>query len=254
MQLIYDSGYYVYAVVRNGAGQVYNKVNAAFETWNDVNLLADEYDYDLTDKGGDQYLWTFPVLAESDYKVIYYLRVSSGASPTVHDLRIDKRNVSYTGTAIVDPADPGDGMYISIETGDNLSLNRLNTSAWDDASDPNKTIAIKMSTVAIDQLNFIGEKVEDDQELEFPRDEDTTIPVGIQQATFEISLALLDGADPELDFASLNQVSSGIANVRATYNRASNPAHIIAGIPSSTAWRYLLPYLRDSRAIKMSRV
>ena len=254
MQLIYDSGYYVYATIRNGDGEAYNKATAAFETWSNSNLTGDKYDYDLTDNGGDHYSWIFPTLAENDYKVIYYLRTASGASPTANDIKIDDRNVSYTGSAIVDPADAGDSMYISIDTGDNLALLRLNTTAWDDASDPNKTIAIKMATAAIDRLNLVGEKTEEDQDLEFPRDDDTTIPVEIQRATFEIALALLDGADPEMDFASLSQVSSGIANVRATYNRASNPAHIIAGIPSSTAWRYLLPYLRDSRAIKMSRV
>ena len=169
-------------------------------------------------------------------------------------MTVGNAEVSYTGTTIVDPEAPPSGAYISIETGDNLALLRLNTDPWDDASDTNKTQAIQMATEAIDRLNFIGEKTEETQDLEFPRGDDTEIPVGIQRATFEIALALLDGADPELDFASLSQISSGIANVRATYNRTSNQPHIIAGIASSTAWRYLLPYLRDTSGVKVSRV
>lgn len=254
MQLIYDSGYFAYAIVKNGSGQTYNKTLAAFEAWNVDNLTGNNYDYDVDDQGGDQYLWTFPVLAEADYTVIYYLRASEGASPTIHDLRINDRNVYYTGSAILDPAEAGESMYISIETGDNLALNRLNTIAWDDASDSNKTIGIKMATEAIDTLNFIGDKADDDQDLEFPRDDDAEIPVAIQRATFEIALALLDGADPELEYENLNLVSQGIANVRSTYSRSSSLPHIIAGITSPTAWRLLLPYLRDGQNIKLSRV
>ena len=253
MQLIYDSGYPVYAIVRRKSdGYVYNHITALFEIWVNAKLIAEEYDYTLMDEGGDLYTWIFPVLTGADYTVVYYLL--AGAVPAVSDFVIDDRNVVYSGSAIVDPEAAPAGSYISTETGDNLALLRLNTTAWDEASIVNKQKAIKMATDAIDMLNFIGEKTEDDQELEFPRGGDTEIPVYIQRATFEIALALLDGADPELDFASLNLVSSGIANVRSTYNRASNPAHIIAGIPSATAWKYLRPFLRDSRAITMSRV
>ena len=252
MQLIYDSGYNVYAVIRRSDGYVYSRTNAAWEVWADANLIAEEYDYDLTDKSGDQYTWIFPVLAEAVYTVVYYLK--AGAVPATDDLKIDDRNVSYTGTAVVDPADAPSGAYISVETGDNLALNRLNTSAWDDSSEADKTIAIRMATEIIDTLNFIGDRTDSTQDLEFPRDEDTEIPIGIQRACFEIALALLDGADPDFDFANLNLVSQGIANVRSTYNRASPLPHIIAGVPSPTAWRLLLPYLRDWHALKLSRV
>lgn len=253
MQIIYDSGYYIYAVIRRDS-DVYNHVTEAFEDWNSTNLLADEYDYSLTDEKGDQYTWTFPSITAGDYTIIYYLRGGVGASPTDDDIRVTDEDVTYDGSSIISDEDAPDGMYISVLTGNVLASYRLNTTPWDGASTADKTAAIRMATESIDMLNLIGEKAEEDQELEFPRDDDTEIPVYIQRATFEIALALLDGADPEMDFASLNLVSSGIANVRSTYNRASNPAHIIAGISSSTAWRYLLPFLRDSRAIKTSRV
>ncbi|MCK5019889.1 MAG: hypothetical protein KAS32_22730 [Candidatus Peribacteraceae bacterium] len=252
MQLIYDSGYTIYAVVRDSDNEVYNHSLAVFEAWDVDNLVAGDYHYDLTDQSGDLYDWTFPILAENAYTVVYYMK--TGGSPAITDLVLSDKSVNYTGTAITDPEAPPTGAYISVDTGDNLALSRLNTGSWDDATTSDKTKAIAMATVAIDQLNFIGDKTDDDQELEFPRGTDTAIPVGIQRATFEISLALLDGADPEMDFASLSQVSSGIANVRATYKRTSNSPHLIAGIPSSTAWRYLLPYLRDVSGITVSRV
>ena len=254
MQLIYDSGYYLYAIIRRADTYVYNHVLGAFEAWNSANLITDEYDYALTDQGGDQYTWTFPTIAADDYTVIYYMRSVEGASPTDDDLRLDDVEITYDGSNVVSEEEAPSGLYISVATGDVLASYRLNTTPWDQASDNNKTAAIRMATESIDMLNFIGEKTVEDQTLEFPRGDDTEIPVYIQRATFEIALALLDGADPELDFASLNLVSSGIANVRSTYNRASNPAHIIAGIPSATAWKYLRPFLRDSRAITMSRV
>lgn len=253
MKLIYDSGYTVYAVIRRSDGYVYNHTTAVFEVWSDAKLANEEYDYVLTDEGGDMYTWVFPVIAANDYLVVYYL-MGGGGTPTVNDFVITDKDVTYNGSVIVDPEDAPSGAYISVETGNNLALNRLNTGAWDDSSDVDKTTGIQQATEILDTLNYIGERTDDDQDLEFPRDEDTEIPVAIQRATFEIALALLDGADPDFDFANLNLVSQGIANIRSTYNRSSSLPHIIAGVPSPTAWRLLLPYLRDWQNVKLSRV
>lgn len=252
MKLIYNSGYTVYAIVRRSDGYVYNHTTATFEVWSDTKLINEEYDYPLTDKSGDMYIWIFPVLAADDYLVVYYLL--GGAVPAADDLIIENKDVTYSGSVIVDPEDAPSGAYISVETGDNLALNRLNTGAWDIASTADQTISIQMATEIIDTLNFVGDRTTDDQDLEFPRNEDTEIPVAIQRATFEIALTLLDGADPDYDFANLNLVSQGIANVRSTYNRNSPLPHIIAGVPSPTAWRLLLPYLRDRQTVILSRV
>jgi len=255
MQLIYDSGYYLYAIIRREDTFVYNHVVGAFEAWDSSNLIADEYDYSLTDQDGDQYTWTFPSISAGDYTVIYYVRSAQGASPADSDLRInDGIDVTYDGSVILEAEDAPVGMYISTATGNLLASYRLNTTAWDGASNADKTAAIKMATEAIDMLNYIGDRTDDNQDLEFPRDEDTEIPVAIQRACFEIALALLDGADPDFDFANLNLVSQGIANVRSTYSRSSHLPHIIAAIPSPTAWRLLLPYLRDRQELKISRV
>ena len=93
------------------------------------------------------------------------------------------------------------------------------------------------------------------QELEFPRGTDTVVPDSIKFACWEITHALLDGVDPDLELENLGVVSQGLASVRTTYNRNHTQIeHIKNGIPSAAAWRYLRPFLRDGDAIKFSRV
>jgi len=134
---------------------------------------------------------------------------------------------------------------------------RLNTDAWDDTVDSDDVTHIKglkQATRAIDALNFYGTKTDEDQELQFPRDDDSEVPTEIKQACFEEALSLLDGSDSELEFSNLDMKSQGYANIRSTYDRSSPPLHIIAGFTSVTAWRKLKPYLRDGQNIELSRV
>lgn len=92
MQLIYDSGFDVYAIVRRSDGYVYNPSTGTFETWLDANLVAGKYDFELTDMGGDMYDWTFPLPVSSDLSIIYYLK--AGASPANTDMIItDKGSI-----------------------------------------------------------------------------------------------------------------------------------------------------------------
>ena len=131
---------------------------------------------------------------------------------------------------------------------------KLNTEAWDDASSADRVKALTMATEAIDRLNFRGTKTDDAQALQFPRDDDTIVPTDIQYACAELALRLLDGVDPELEFENLRMVAQGYSNVRSTYDSGQTARHIIAGIPSITAWRYILPYLRDHVSVSLSRV
>jgi len=144
--------------------------------------------------------------------------------------------------------------YATITEGDTYFSEVLNADAWDDATSANKTKGLAQATKMIDRLNFKGEKTDDDQDNQFPRDADTEVPQDIKDACCEIALALLDGVDPELEFENLRMVSQGYANVRSTYNSEIPAEHINAGIPSVTAWRYLKPYLRDMQAVDLSRV
>jgi len=131
---------------------------------------------------------------------------------------------------------------------------RFNSGSWTSADDDDQTAALKTATRYIDRLRFTGAKTVATQELQFPRDDDTTVPTDIQYACCEIAYALLDGIEPELEYENLNMVSQGYGNVRSTYDRTDKPLHILAGIPSIVAWRYLLPYMPDLRSISLDRV
>jgi hypothetical protein len=145
-------------------------------------------------------------------------------------------------------------IYGSLEGGDAYFALKLNADAWDDASDEDKLKALYSATQAIDQLNFRGDKTDEDQSLQFPRDDETTVPRDIEIAAYEIAIMLLDGVDPEMEAANLAAVSQGISSVRVTYDRSAMSDHILAGIVSITAWQRLRPYLYDSSEIILSRV
>jgi hypothetical protein len=155
---------------------------------------------------------------------------------------------------------------------------RLHSIVWDNSSPEDQTKALLAATHAIDNLNFKGYKhpvdsllsgvldisevnpaairtAEVSQELEFPRGSDTVVPDQIKRACYEIAFALLDGVEPDVELENLAVVSQGYAGIRTTYNRIQQPIeHLVAGIPSATAWRILKPFIRDGKAVKTSRV
>lgn len=144
--------------------------------------------------------------------------------------------------------------YAEITDANTYFDTRLFTSIWDNASETDQIAALTMATQAIDNLNFLGELTEDDQENQFPRYEDDSVPTAIVNACCEIALSLIDGKDPEMEFENLTMSDFIYGEVKTKYNRRLLPEHIVAGIPSITAWRLLLPYIRDPRSIKMERL
>lgn len=144
--------------------------------------------------------------------------------------------------------------YLTPSEAQEIADERLNVEAWDDAVNEDGSSfgnpgtltykALTMATKIIDRLNYRGAKAESSQVNQFPRGTDTSVPSDIQQACFEIALALLDGVDPQLEAEALRRKSQGYANVRSTYDSEMVAPHIVAGVPSLTAWRYLVPYLR----------
>ena len=130
----------------------------------------------------------------------------------------------------------------------------LNTRPWDCASSTEKTKALAQATDIIDRLNFLGTKTNDAQENQFPRNDDTVVPDDVKNATAAIALALLDGVDPELEYENLHLKSQGYGSVRGSYDQRPPMPHIVAGIPSVTAWRFLQPYLRDPNTFDIYRI
>lgn len=145
--------------------------------------------------------------------------------------------------------------YGTIAGGDTYFGERLNSEVWEDAIPGDRTKALIMATRAIEKLNFAGVKYGgDDQEAQFPRGDDTTVPDDIVYATYECAFAYLDNIDMDLEQENLGVVSDAYSGSRTTYDAGFVKDHIRAGIPSSQAWSYLLPYLRDPREVSISRV
>jgi hypothetical protein len=152
---------------------------------------------------------------------------------------------------------------------------RLRERAWSAADPADRPRALWAASVIIDAMNYKGSKstvytllegspnasdeeireAEAAQGLEFPRGADTVVPEAIRRATYEIAHELLDGKDPELELETLGIVSQGYASVRTSYSRNQVPIeHIINGIPSSQAWRWLRPFLREDDALVLARI
>lgn len=125
--------------------------------------------------------------------------------------------------------------------------------SWDDASDDDKLRALTTATRMIDRLEFAGDKASEDQELEFPRDDDTTVPTDIVNASIEQALALIDGADPDLERLSLGVTDSKTGDANTKYDRSFANERIVHGILSDIAWNYLKPYLRNSQEMTLER-
>jgi len=143
--------------------------------------------------------------------------------------------------------------YCGISFADEYFETRYPSTVWDDASDTDKLKVLYQATRLIDNLNFAGDKYDDDQELEFPRGDDTEVPNNIKLATCELAYALLDGADPEMEAQSVFQTASVFDVVRINRHQNLVPTRILHGIVSMQAWTFLQPFLRDPSSITLSR-
>ena len=144
--------------------------------------------------------------------------------------------------------------YGSISGAINYFNHRLNTSVWDQAIYNEREAALIEATRLIDNLNYGGSKADSIQNLQFPRNNDTVVPVEIEYATYEIAISLLDGVDMDQEAQTIGVMSEAYSGARTTYDGDYVNDHIRAGIPSIRAWDYLKPFLRDPRLLRVSRV
>jgi hypothetical protein len=185
--------------------------------------------------------------SETDLQYEYWIEV-------VYDSVAYNHHYIVNGTTAETILVEGTNAYVTIDDADTYFSGRLPMpTEWIDANTNIRERAIVTATRILERLNWADDKNVEDQVLQFPRGDDTTIPTDIKYACSEIALALLEGCDPELDFQNLWMTSQGYGNIRATFNREQLPNNISAGVPSSIAWRYILPYLRDSRTFTLSR-
>lgn len=162
---------------------------------------------------------------------------------------------------------------------------RLHSESWNDSAATDRPKALQEATRIIDNLGYKGvkhalwlimydqedpyaKKLSDDsptrdemiaadatQPLEFPRGEDTEVPQEIEWACYEIALALIEGFDPEDAAYRMNVLAQSYSAVRTTYDNGSAISeYLVYGIPTARVWQWLLPFLTDSRVIRMRRV
>ena len=146
--------------------------------------------------------------------------------------------------------------YYGSITGANLYFGsqRLQSEPWEEALVTDRQKGLIMATRAIDRLNFAGVKTDDDQVLQFPRGDDTVVPLDIELATYECTLKFLDDVDMQDEIESIGITRNQYLGTRSTYDESFVAEYIRAGIPSAEAWVHLKPYLRDIKAIELSRV
>lgn len=158
--------------------------------------------------------------------------------------------VTSSGTSISDTF----SYYGTLTAADHYFEYRLNSSDWSDSVIKDRERALIQATRLIDKLNFESDKYDADQILQFPRGDDTTIPIEIEYAAYEIAIKLLEGIDNDLEAQGLGVLTETYTGVRTTYQDGFVNEHLRAGIPSIEAWEYLKPFLRDSKRLTLARV
>jgi hypothetical protein len=172
--------------------------------------------------------------------------------------------------------------YGTVNTADAYFALRLHSDVWDQATNTNKIKALTQATYIIEQFDYKGAKAavydvlydsdgnriledpptEDEiiaadltQALVFPRGKDTTVPDPVLRACYEIAYALLDGFDPDEAAEDARVIRQTYSSVGTTYADGDlSSEYLLYGIPNGTVWRLLLPYMVDSRSIKLRRV
>jgi len=149
--------------------------------------------------------------------------------------------------------------YDTVINADTYFLTRLYVQSWTSASTVDKTKALAEASQRIDRLQFRGHKVDDDQDLEFPRyigteaDGTEVIPEDIKYACFEIAFALLDGVNVDQELRNQTVLRRSFDNVNTVYKDNESLEYFANGIPSHLAWSYLKPYLSYAKSICVLR-
>lgn len=136
---------------------------------------------------------------------------------------------------------------------------RLGTDFWDNASSADRVRALKEATRLMDLVPLVGQKYEEDQVREFPRDvdDDGVVPTEIQDACCEVALALLQGRtfDQLSSSIGIASESTGDASVSYTGDRGALAlSDEFFGLPSPTAASLMAPWIEDTSNIDLTRV
>lgn len=145
--------------------------------------------------------------------------------------------------------------YGTLAEANNYFAVLLQGKKWKNFTTDDKLLALKSATLLIDNLNFAGDKTDEGQTLEFPRNGDTVVPDKIKKACFESAMALLRKIDLERERDNLFTTARGYGQFsKENRHPESVQPWIVAGIPSSYAWDYLLPFLRPRTELTLLRI
>lgn len=150
---------------------------------------------------------------------------------------------------------------------------------WSGQNSEQKQKALYEATKAIDKLVFAGKKTpvfnlfvanpivsqppsqaaidaaDASQPLQFPRDGSTTVPEDIVTAAYYEAQSILSGLNAGLALENLSVTSEGAGSTRTSFNRDHTTArHIVNGITSFFAWRFIQPFLADISTFNFRRV
>lgn len=87
--------------------------------------------------------------------------------------------------------------YVDIAAADAYFVDRYGSAAWDALTDPDKESALLSAMPMLEgYCTWSGEKTDDAQALEFPRDGDTEVPQDIKNAQCELGLSVVNAGGP----------------------------------------------------------
>ena len=145
-------------------------------------------------------------------------------------------------------------MYVTLEDCTTYLSTELWAEDWLNATPANQQKAINKGAQIIDSIQYVGEKLLDAQDNEFPRDHQEATPQDIIDANCLIALKLIEGRIPELDFGNGRIKSDSLASGKTTYEVFSTPQHMLYGVPSYDAWVKMVKFVDLDKVIELDRV
>lgn len=130
-----------------------------------------------------------------------------------------------------------------------IQANALAHAEWDALDASGKTVLLRMGTVMIDGMQFVGYKTDEDQARQFPRGGDADVPESVKQANCEIALNLSKGVTLEALSEEAGRTSESIGSASVSFSEGSGPRDVAAyrktggGLNSSAAFRLLAKWL-----------
>lgn len=96
----YASGSTLYAVLRNGGGQVWYPAGQVFEDWGTSSRDADDYDIAMAGKGGSLYVGDFDSNVPAG-RYAFQVFLQAGANPADGDTRVGGGQIVWSGSGVV---------------------------------------------------------------------------------------------------------------------------------------------------------